>query len=249
MLAVQYVILLSLIDSMPRLTARAFTNSLSLNGTSDSATLPFTPSTSGFSVAFFVQRQQLVGLGERIISWVDNGVHNGFDIVNNDDPGTTDQIAFALFNATTTQAYIYSEHLTGEWVHITCTYSANSAKIYTNAVLSSTDTSCVMTASSSTLTIGKRAYAGISFFKGFIDEFVFKNGTPFTQTEINDLYYHGIIPTGANCYIDFNQRVTDLTGNGNSATLSGTSYSTNVPSVARSSAGVRTSTNARSAVT
>jgi hypothetical protein len=72
--------------------------------------------------------------------------------------------------------------------------------------------------------------------------------TPWTTTQINDLYYRNIIPSGAQQW-NMNNTLNDTTG-ANPLTATGTSYSTDVPSqfITRSVAGTRQVAGTRTVV-
>ena len=125
---------------------------------------------------------------------------------------------------------VYSRPLiTGKWYHITCTFKNGEVKIYVNAVLHNTNIlGGNMTPSSQLITLGKRATSSSSYTNMLIDEFTFHNtDTPWTQAQINDVCFRNIIPSGAVQY-GMNDVATDQNG-ANGLTLSGTSYSTDVP--------------------
>ena len=92
------------------------------------------------------------------------------------------------------------------------------------------------------LTIGRRSSSSVQFAQVVFKDFVFQNTSiPWTQAQINNLYYRREIPSGANVWYKFDNSVEDSTGNGNTGTLTGGTYTTNVPSqfTARSLAGSR----------
>lgn len=212
------------------------THSLDFNGTNSYATVPVTPDvTNGFCFAFWIQRKFLVAQ-EQIISF--GTPFSNLFCLRGDVAGTTGRMTFLGFNTSAAVFDVKSPYSgANKWIHVVCTFVPNSAKMYFNTVAQTTDTSCTLNVVSSTLTLGTRPDLFNGFFSGRMRNFTFQNtATPWTQTEVDDLYYRNKIPTGA---LQWSLNNTHLDQNGeNGLTLSNTSYSTVNPAhmKARSSA-------------
>lgn len=220
-----------------RLLIRNFTKSLSLNGTTTYLTCPITPLTTGLSLGLWINLLK-ISAQQRIVAWTAGGPNGGF-FLEKATSGTGKTLHFDVYNGASQQADIVSKDIgISEWHHVVCTFINNEAKLYVDSVLQNTDTSCVMsTPSSQTLTIGRSSSASSAFMQGLIDEFIFQNTTtPWTQTQVNSLYYRGIIPSGAEVIYNFNDNVNDQSGNGHDGTLTSGSYSTVTVSSPRSQA-------------
>jgi len=220
---------------MPRRVLENFGYALYFDGSDDSLTVPITPSTTNFNLAFWVKTNVNTANG-RIIDWQVGGPADGFTIVQSPTGRTFD---FVVNNGGSETARIRAFIPTEEWTHYVVTYSPTSAKVYTNATLRATDTTAVMSTAATTLTIGKRATAASNFSKMYMDKFVFDNGTPWTQSQIDMLYANGTIPSGADVIYTFEENVNDSSGNGNNGTLSGGEYRVSVSNGARLPTGVR----------
>lgn len=217
-----------------RFLLRDMGKSISLNGSTDRFTLPFTPSVTAFGFGFWLRPTTLTSAA-RLIDYSDGGPSGGFTIqVNSAQPQS--RLEYVIYNAGTQQANLLGQIKLGQWVHIGATYSSNNAKFYINGVNVATDTSCTMTAPTQTLSICRRSNGSSNFFGAEIDDFMFVNGRQISDTEMSDHYLMGVVPTDTTCRLNFNDNVTDQTGNGNNATLTGTSYSTNVPLAMRTAA-------------
>lgn len=222
--------------------------SLTFNGSSDKAVCSITPATTGFSFGIWIYYIPVSGTTRSILNCVTASNTDGFTLKYNP---ANNQVLFTIYNSTTTTAQIIYYNLTKvTWFHIVGTFVQNSAKLYVNNVQSgATDTSCSMS-TPGTFQISKELAFGNTNWNGNIASFVFQNtSTAWTTTQISDLYYRNTIPTGAS-YWNFNDNVTDQSGNGATLTLTGTSYSTSIPFPSRSASGARTvlARNARSSI-
>lgn len=215
---------------------------LLFDGSDDFLTCPITPSTDGFCIAFWLYRVN-ANASTSIVSYRTDATNDGFAITRN----SLNRLVAQVFNASTVTASLSNPNGAfpiGGWHHYILTFKPNEAKIYLDRVLAGTDTSCSMTApTGATLTMGKNSYAGSGFSANVMKDFIFQNtATPWTQTEIDDLFYKRVIPTGADVWYKLNENVTDSSSNSNDGTLTGGTYSTNVPSQfkSRSASGSRT---------
>lgn len=131
-----------------------------------------------------------------------------------------------------------------EWVH--CVYVVNTitseAYGYRNGVLVATDAfgafNPALMTSTQTLNIGCPEYSDFSLL-GRVDEFRTFNKA-LTATEISQMYYNNIVPSGLTSEYLFNEgtgtTAADSSGYANNGTITGATYSTNVPIVPRNEA-------------
>ena len=211
---------------MGRFKVRDFVKAIIFDGTNDDVTFSGYTPPSTFSVAFWVMKQRVTGSNnDRFVDCCAGGPTNGFTIIQ----GTGNApLRFEIY-AASQQAAISTDNLvTGKWYFIVATFTTNSAKIYQDAVLKATDTSCSMGTVATTLTLGRRATGASNYCKALMDEFMLFNKV-LTQDEITALYVSGTVPSGLEIYLNFDDNVTDQSGNSNSSSASGTpAYSTNV---------------------
>lgn len=194
---------------------------LAFNGSSDFLTLPVLPSTTGFNLAFWAIKRNFVN-NARIVDFQDSGPEDGFTILEI----TGGKTEFASRNgAVVTGAIDSNRNINGELCHYVLTFDGTVAKMYENGVLVGTDSSSTMSAPSLTaLYIGRRSASSANFWNGKLGELVFQNSTtPWTQAQVSDLYYNGIIPSGSSYWL-FADDVLDGSGNGNHGTLTGGTY-------------------------
>lgn len=194
---------------------------LAFNGSSDYLTLPITPATTGFNLAFWAIKRNFTN-NARIFDCQDAGPEDGFTVV--EITNGTNQ--FVTRNgASATGSLTSVRNVNADLVHYVYTHDGTTSKLYENGVLIATDTSSVMSATSQTvLTIAKRAPGSTNYWNGKLGEVVLHNtATPWTQEQITALYTNGIIPSGASYWL-FNGDVLDGSGNGNHGTLTGGTY-------------------------
>jgi len=193
---------------------------LAFNGSSDFLTLPIVPDVTGFNLAFWLTKRNFTN-NARVFDCQDSGPANGFTVVELAN-GKTE---FVNRNgAGPTCAMDSVRNINGELCHYVFTFDGTIAKLYENGVLIAQDTSAVMGAFAATvLTIGKRT-GGSNYWNGKLGELVFQNSTtPWTQAQITDLYYNGVIPSGSSYWL-FEGNVLDGSGNGKHGTLTGGTY-------------------------
>lgn len=205
------------------LAIRNITKSLSLNGSTDFATIPITPDTNGFSAGIWVKPQRNNSF-KRILSYVTASGTDGFEL----NKTSTETVQFVVNESTSVNINLTYPIKSGDWTFVAITFAPNNAKLYVNGILVKTDSAGLMTSVTGNFQLGKQLSTGSTCFAGKLSEFTFQNtSTPWTQQQINDLYYRNIIPSGAVQY-KFDNTVTDQNG-ANGLTLTGTSYSTDVP--------------------
>lgn len=202
--------------------------SLSLNGTSDNASIPITPSTDGFYCAFWFNKLNVsTAAAEVYVGWGSAGQTTGFQFRHNNS--NSKGLFFSIGNggANFGNNIADASYLVGKWTHVVIQWipGTNNKQMYINGVLHSQATCASMTAGG-TFYLGRNTTGENG--KCYIRDFVFKNTTTLlTSTEIQDLYWKNKIPTGAT-YYSLNNLATDQNG-ANALTLTGTSYSTSVP--------------------
>lgn len=214
-----------------RIALRQATNVISFNGSSDYATIPITPTGAGWSFAFWIFIPTFNSSFGRVFSYAD-GSSNGIRSILN-----TNASRFVTFDSGN-GSFLSSNGkaggiIPGEWTHLVYTYNGTNGANYINGVLQTSTAQNFTVPTGQTFTIGRASTGATSFGKFLMKDFVYKPGTPFTETEITNLYYNGTVPSGVTCNISFNGTATDSSGNGNDATLNGTSYVTSLPSFAK----------------
>ena len=213
--------------AVSRRLVKDFGQCLVFDGAASYATSPLVPSTTAFSFGFWYKRLRNLGAsasGDRVISWLDSSDLNGFFITQ--DPSSTNFV-FGTANATT-RYYGNTYGGTGmldTWVHVACTFTTNSKKMYINGALNSTTTSALITAppGGTLLTLGKKVGAATGYANFKIDELVWKNGAVWSATDVANLYAYSVPPADSLYAFDGNEN--DTIG-ANHMTLTSTSYET-----------------------
>lgn len=221
---------------------------LSFNGTSDLLTCPVVPLATGFNLGFWIFKVDQASTSQKYFDSTNPQDRNGFCVQT--DNGNNFYIYFCNASGVTFGATL-SKLPVGSWRHFVFTFDGTTSKGYLDSVLFATSGAQSMTNSAGTFTIARKSAAGGNWAKAIYKDIVFQNtATAWTQAQINALYYQRAIPSGANVWYKFDNNVNDSSGNGNTGTLTGGSYVTNVPSqfTKRSTAGTRTATSARSHV-
>lgn len=202
--------------------------SLSFNSTSSYATVPIVPSTSGFNFSVWLRIKSLAN-AMRIFDFQDGGPAKGFTLVY--ETAVPNKISLKINDGSdkTATSPIFQ---VGRWFNLVGTYKAASNsdfQLYLNTVVGTrSGTLGTMLAPAQTLTLARRATGSSNFSGVDIKNFTFQNTTtPWTQQQITDLYWRNMIPSGATQW-SMNNVATDQDG-GNALTLTGTSYSTDVP--------------------
>lgn len=200
-----------------------------LNGSDTSITVPvsYAVPTSAFSLSFWYKPNNNTANNNRIVDWQDSGPTHGFTLTQGS--ANKPQFTFNVMNGGVNTAAIVSTSMSfGEWHHIVVSFATNSAKLYIDNVQQGvTDTSCVMSASASQLTIGSRSVSASNFINGFITEFaVYRKAL--STTEISQLF-QGIDPMvigSVDVYYKMNEKsgttIIDYSGNARDGTRAGT---------------------------
>lgn len=202
---------------------------LKFNGSSDLLTLPFVPSPTGFCFGIWVKlNAKNTGTNQRIIDYAAGGPNGGFQFGESGG-----NINIGIQNGASVDGSVtYNKEITSLWNFYVVTFLPNSLVLYRNNVLVGTDTSTTMTAPAGQLvTLGRRSSSAVQWFSGILKNLVFHNTTTlWTSDEMLNLYTKNIIPSGSTAFYKFDNTVTDSSGNGNNGTLTGGTYTTDVPS-------------------
>lgn len=222
-------------DLVPTKTRTSIANRFKLNGYSKSvylvagggsvAAFPsgVVPSITGFNLSFWFKEMRGPN-GGRLFSWEDSGSSQGFYIQKN-----STVLQLNMYD-TSLQASISTDVIEPFiWQHMTITFKPNELKLFLNATqVGSTDTNCSMAAAVTQMMFGRRSYSPISFGKFKISDIVFENTTtPWTQTQIEDIYYRTKKPTTANEWT-LDNTANDVDGN-NELTLNNAAYDSDRP--------------------
>jgi len=123
------------------------------------------------------------------------------------------------------------------WHHFVWTDNNGTAKLYINGVLDTTNYNYTpagtYTMTSSGIGVIERS-SPLNWFNGSLDEFKLYNAV-LTQTDVTNLYYSGLTSKEANLkgHYKFNEgsgtSATDSSGNGNTGTITGATYTSDVP--------------------
>jgi len=218
---------------MLRQITRDFGQSLQFNGSSDKALgAALTNLSAGVSIAFWFYPNDMVtaqaifanatSSNDRIsISINGNGIQAGY----------YNGSAFI-----SPQSIALGEHITKNmWHFLVYTFDGVTGNLYIDGT-KKTGTTNPATASTSALSIGCRNDS-IQFYKGFLSNVLIYRGILSTD-EINAFRYRGEYPSSATLY-SLNGNVIDQ-NSGNPLTLTGGTYSANVPIKSRTVAGART---------
>jgi len=105
-----------------------------------------------------------------------------------------------------------------QWHTVVVTYVPNSLKLFLDGIQQGvTDTSCTMTAPDPAqgVCISGKSNGSGNTFNARIDDFIFENtATPWSQSYINSIKTANYFPTSPSLVVNFNDNVTDQSGNG-----------------------------------
>lgn len=206
--------------------------SLSFNGTSDFMRVSnVVPSTTNFNLATWMYMPIVEADFDKMIDCQGTGGSGGFVFQTN----TNKRFNLTVRNLTVADANISCPATYGSWFHVAFTFTTNSCVLYINGVSVGTDTSCTMTATDQLITLARNSVASSGFVKAYFADFIYANTAPWTSAEVLDIYLRDLYPATLTVRYNFNDNVTDQTGNGNNGTLTGTTYSTFVPIKPRAS--------------
>jgi hypothetical protein len=211
--------------------------SLGFNGSSSKVTITgFTPSTTAFGLAMRVKvsNNQPGGNYPRLFSWdnATSGIDFGYNNINNSlfssiGNGT-------IFNEIDTPSGAIQPNV---WNHVVFNYNGK-IQAYINGQASGSSLTATLAAPSSVNPIiGWDSKDNFDYFKGNICQFVFRNGSQFTQSEITALYTQGTIPAGATVVYPLTEgagtTAYDTSGNANNGTITAGTYTSDTPNKTR----------------
>jgi hypothetical protein len=231
----QFLRLRSAASNRPLL--RSMGKSVLFDGVGDYATVPITPSTTAFSTMFWVRPNKAVA-SDRFIDWGAVGPDGGFNI----SVSSTGNYNALIYNTTSIVSSWFSSPnaakvIVGDWAHLALSYEQNNANFYVNGTLiTPPDSNVTMTtAAGQTLTLGRRSATATFPAGALMSDFIFVNSRAITATEVTNHMLYGARPTGTTAHYNFNDNLTDQTGNGNNGTLVTGAYSSTTPYKLRSS--------------
>jgi hypothetical protein len=202
--------------------------SLALNGSTDYATLPLTPSTGGFSLAMWIKVLPNTSDGAFLAGWNTGTTADGFQFKIS---MVAKDYVMAIYNGTNAQTVFISGNgtlLYNTWQHLAMTFDgAGNVTLYFNGQIVGSASGEVMSTTTNPFNIGNSGNASHPI-AAHISNVTFQNtSTAWTQQQIVSLYRQNVIPSGAKEYT-FNQTANDQTG-ANPATYTGTSYVADCP--------------------
>lgn len=209
-----------------RLTAISQNTALAVSGTR--VTVPFVPSTT--AVGFMLLAKLDTGSGgfPRLFGWFAG--NSGYRFIWN-----TGAVHYFTFDVGNGAGYISCNAAsivwqTDTWYHITVNYSVPQARVFVNAAeIGNNNVGICSAPTDLTPALCSEADGGFAM-NGKIARFVARNGTAFTQAEIDDHYFRDITPAGATVAYKFNEgngtTVTDYSGNGYHGTVTNGSWTT-----------------------
>lgn len=206
---------------MPRFKVRN-QKSLVFDGSTTGVTIPIVPSTSGFSLMFWYTPRTHVS-NNRILDYQEGGPAKGFTIIQSTTNGKYSLQFRCNNNGGQTADIFLANYEKNKKVHIAIVHNGTSVTSYLNGSQVGTDSTAAFTNSTATLTLGKRATGATNYFNGSIADFVFVNGETITQTEIQNHYYSGVVPTSATLQYIFEGDASDKVGT-NDGTVTGGVY-------------------------
>ncbi len=215
-----------------RLAVRDFGTSLAFNGTSDKISIGtgISPTTAITYSAWI--KPTTPKANQRVIALYS---HSSIRL------DTNGRVAFVIHGIV---EYFGTSRLNpNSWYHIAATYDRTSVKIYVNGVLESTTAETRAFPSTTSAGWIGTYDGGVQFFKGVIDQPCIHSNRALSASEVSELYYNGLtrgsaLATGLVGEWLFNEgsgsTAYDSSGNGNNGTITGATYSTDVPCVNRS---------------
>lgn len=205
--------------------------SLNINGTTFYATSPVIPGTTGFCMAMWINpggAGNQDSIGNHIVDWETASNTDGFRLCLGVSPLKATFTVNSGASSTVSISTPDRSNPKGSWYHFAMTFKPNEAKLYVNGVLIGTDTNCAMTvATGQSVTFGLRSFTTATprVFIGDYKEIVMQNTTtPWTQTQIEDMYYRSANPSNLTAYYPLNGDLLDHSGNNNHLTATYSNY-------------------------
>jgi hypothetical protein len=235
-----------------RLLNRTFYKSLRFNGSSASASVALNLSAVNVvSIAFWIKWDAYKNTDQLLFEFTANynpGQTGGF-ILDPDTGGRTLQMGI---NGNAGYNFLECARFSaGKWHHVVTIYdksqaSASEESIYIDGINITSYTKAFSNNNTnnfanSTLYLMSRNNASL-FAGGNLAEFIIYTRS-LSQTEITNLYIKGIIPATPIVLYYFNSDALDSSGNGNTLTLNGTTYSSDIPISPRTLAVSRSTEN------
>jgi hypothetical protein len=197
---------------MARLAIRDAGEAVSLNGSTNGVTIDGYNIPDSFSLSFWLSPRTITD-SVRIVDCAASGPANGFEI-RFVISGGIPYLRFIVYNGASTQTALDIPNIKrGEYIHVGASFTTNSAKIFKNSVEIASDVSAIKSATTATLTLGKRAVSAGNFYNGLLHDFRMFNKV-LTQDEWDNLYFYNIQPTGCDVHYQFLENLTDISGNG-----------------------------------
>ncbi len=198
-------------------------SSIAFNGTlSDFVTIgnSYTIPTGAFTIETWYNSTTWTA-NARAMDYQDSGPSGGVTLIQ---IGTTGVLQAAIRNGATATANLNSPVLTdGTWYHILLSFDGSVSILYVNGVQSAQDITTVMSAPTQTVKLGRRSDSVSNFFTGSLAGFRVY-GRSLSSTEASQ-HHNGIFidETSLQVWYKFTGGIaTDLSGNGNTGTINGT---------------------------
>lgn len=232
---------------MARLAVRDFVTSLAFDGTGQTISVPANANldlVTTFTLSFWVKLRTYGSAGAKIMEKGTLGSNGSYLI----ETGTTGKVIFTIPTVANIGGNGTAIPLE-KWTHVAIRKVGTAYSFFLNGALDqSTTNASTITPNANTLIIGRRSSTAASALNGKLDDIRIYNGTGLTDAQVSDIYYFGKIqtvnPPAANVQYRLDEgsgtTALDSSGNGNNGTITGATYSTDVPMVARSAAANRT---------
>lgn len=210
---------------------RDSTGSLALDGNAGYLTLPITPAPTGFNFAMWVETGKRTGASvSMLLSSNSAAFTDGFWFGKGNGRGEFEFVGYNSTNSVNT-ALRTGQVSDGTWAHVAVTYQPSGVcSIYLNGVLVNTVTATnTISTGTTSIYIGRRSYTAT--FAGLnANQLVWHNTTtPWTATQVQDLYSKGTVPAGATGVYPLDEGAGsiayDTSGNANNGTITSGSWS------------------------
>lgn len=206
------------------------TSSLHFDGIDDSLAIPYPIGTSPFSLFMWLKVTQDNALNDRIVDNQQAGPTHGFGVLTQSQ---TNRLSFNIYNAGTAQSGMLTPNLQfGRWYHIGLGYEQDNGRLWVNGVLESQDGTCTMSASTTILTLGKRAGTATTNYSqmSIADLQIYDRRVP--TADVPTIYSGKGTVEGLAARYTFQGTALDTVGTYH-GTVSGCTYTTDIPSTTR----------------
>ncbi len=207
-------------------TTGRFGNGRSFNGTADDVIVPDADDLDGTNHTISMWCFLANSTASRcVITKHNTATKSGFAFFFNDADDkfyyqAGDGVTWATYSAASPAIVVPAA---GAWYHVVGVHDSSVHNIYVNGAVSGTDTGGTVVGSNRDVYFGRNADSPTSYSPGVLDEVRIFNRT-LSATDISDLYRSGP-PAAYYKFDDKSQTTSDISGNGNSATLGATSAS------------------------